>query len=76
MLEDLMYRSKLDYSCQFYSSASKTLLNQIDTVHNMGLKICSGAFETLPIESIYVSTEHVALDFRREELGLCYLISA
>ena len=66
--------SKLDYGCQFYSSACKTLLSQLDVVHNMGLRLCSGAFKTSPIESIYVDTEHMPLDLRREELGLCYLM--
>ena len=55
-------------------SASKTLLSQLDVVHNMGLRICSGAFKTLPIESIYLDTEHMPLDLRRKELGLHYLM--
>ena len=54
--------------CQFYSLACKTLLSQLDVVHDMG------AFKTSPIESIYVDTEHMLLDLRREELGLCYLM--
>ena len=44
------------------------------TVHNMVLRICSGAFKTSPIESIYVDTEHMPLDLRSEELGLRYLM--
>ena len=73
-LYDSLCRSKLDYGCQFYSSACKTLLSQLDVVHNMGLRLCSGAFRTSPIESIYVDTEHMRLNLRREELGLCYLM--
>lgn len=53
-LYDSLCRSKLDYGCQFYSSACKTKLNELDIVHNMGLRICSGAFKTSPIESIYI----------------------
>ena len=73
-LYDSLCRSKLDYGCQFYSSACKTLLSQLDVVHNMGLRLCSGAFKTSHIESIYVDTEHMPLDLRREELGLHYLM--
>ena len=73
-LYDSLCRSKLDYGCQFYSSACKTLLSQLDVVHSMGLRLCSGAFKTSPIESIYVDTEHMPLGLRREELGLRYLM--
>ena len=73
-LYDSLCWSKLDYGCQFYSSACKTLLSQLDVVHNMGLRLCSGAFKTSPIESIYVDTEHMPLNLRREELGLRYLV--
>ena len=67
-LYDSLCWSKLDYGCQFYSSTCKTLLSQLDVVPNMSLRLCSGAFKTSPIESIYVDTEHMPLDLRREEL--------
>ena len=51
-LYDSLCRSKLDYGYQFYSSSCKTLLSQLDVVHNTGLRLCSGAFKTSPIESI------------------------
>ena len=34
----------------------------------MGLRICSGAFRTSPIETLYVDTHQLPLDLRREEL--------
>ena len=66
-------RSKLDYGCQIYSSACKSKLKQLDVVHNMGLRICSGAFKNSPIVSIYVDTNELPLDMRREELVLRYM---
>lgn len=72
-LYDSLCRSKLDYGCQIYSSACKTTLKELDVVHNMGLRICSGAFRTSPVESIYVDTDHLPLDLRRQELGLRYV---
>ena len=71
-LYDALCRSKLDYGCQIYSSACKTRLKELDVVHNMALRICSGAFRTSPIESIYIDTHQLPLDLRREELGLRY----
>ena len=43
-------------------------------VHNAGLRICSGAFKTSPVESIYVDTDQLPLDLRRGELGLRYIM--
>ena len=40
----------------------------------MGLRICSGAFRTSPVESLYVDTHQLPLDLRREDLGLRYLM--
>ena len=65
-------KSKLDYGCEVYSSACKSKLRELDVVHNMGLRICTGAFKTSPIESIYVDSHELPLDLRREELGLRY----
>ncbi|XP_076046489.1 uncharacterized protein LOC143028383 [Oratosquilla oratoria] len=70
MLYNTLCRSKIDYGCQIYSSACKTRLKELDTVHNMGLSICSGAFRTSPVESIYVDSGELPLDLRREELEL------
>ena len=73
-LYNALSRSKLDYGCQIYSSACKSKLRELDIVHNMGLRICSGAFRTSPVESIYVDTHQLPLDLRREELGLRYVV--
>ena len=40
----------------------------------MGLRICSGAFRTSPIETLYVDTHQLPLDLRREELVLRYFM--
>ena len=72
-LYDSLCMSKLDYGCQIYSSACKTKLHELDVLHNAGLHICSGAFRTSPVESIYVDTDELPLDLRRQELGLRYI---
>ena len=72
-LYDSLCRSKLDYGCQVYSSACKSKLRELDVVHNMGLRICTGAFRTSPVESLYVDSNELPLDLRREEIGLRYI---
>ena len=72
-LYDSLCRSKLGYGFQFYFSAYKTSLHELDIIYNIDLGICCGAFKTSPIKSIYVDTEHLPLDLIREELGLHYL---
>ena len=66
-------RSKLDYACEVYSSACKTRLKELDVIHNLGLRICTGAYKTSPIESIYIDSGELPLQLRREELGLLYM---
>jgi ribonuclease HI len=69
-------RSKLDYGCQVYGSASKTTLKMLDTVHHQALRLCTGAFRTSPIESMYVEAEEPSLKDRRSMLLLQYYTRA
>ena len=73
-LYNSLCRSKLEYGSQIYSSACVSKLKELDVVHNAGLRICSGAFKTSPVESLYVDNEELPLDLRREELGLRYFM--
>ena len=72
-LYNSLCRSKLGYACEIYSSACKSKLKELDAVHNLGLRICTGAFRTSPVESIYVDSGQLPLDLRRQELGLRYI---
>ena len=65
--------SKIDYACQIYGSAAKTTLERLDVVHNLGLRICTGAYRTSPVDSLYVDSGIPPLSIRRQELGLRYL---
>ena len=65
--------SKLDYACQIYGSACKTALEKLDVVHNMGLRLCTGAYRTSPVASIYVDSSMPPLSLRREELSLRFI---
>ena len=63
-------RSKLEYGCQIYSSASPSVLKLLDPVHNAAMRICTGAFRTSPAESMYIVAGQLPLDIRRDELSL------
>ena len=47
---------------------------ELDTVHHQGLRLALGAFQTLPVESLYVEAEEPSLYLRREKLALQYAI--
>ena len=69
-----LVRSKLDYGCIVYGSASKTALDKLDPVHNQGIRLSLGAFRSSPVESLYVEAHEPPLKIRREKLALQFLI--
>ena len=69
-----LVRSKLDYGCIVYGSASITALAKLDPVHNQGLRLSLGAFRSSPVESLYVEAHEPPLEIRREKIALQYTI--
>ena len=69
-----LVRSKLDYGCLVYGSASKTALAKLDPVHNQGLRLSLGAFRSSPVESLYVEAHEPPLEIRREKLAPQYIL--
>ena len=65
-----LVRSKLDYGCLVYGSASNTALDKVEPVHNQGLRLSLGAFRSSPVESFYVEAHKHPLEIRREKLAL------
>ena len=45
-------RSTLDYSCFVYGSARTLYLKALDAIHHQGLRLCLGAFQTSPVDSL------------------------
>ncbi|GFX83937.1 putative RNA-directed DNA polymerase from transposon X-element [Trichonephila clavipes] len=64
--------SHIDYGCVVYGSACNSTLKKLDPVHHMELRICSGAFRTSPVQSLYVNCNQLPLDLRRRKLSLAY----
>ncbi|GFW48443.1 probable RNA-directed DNA polymerase from transposon X-element [Trichonephila clavipes] len=64
--------SRINYGCVVYGSACNSTLKKLDPVHHMALRICSGAFRTSPVQSLYVNCNQLPLDLRRRQLSLAY----
>ena len=60
----------MDYACQIYGSAAISYLKKLYTIHHSPLRICSGAFRTSPVLSLYVDTVEPPLHHIREKLSL------
>ena len=69
-------RSKLDYGCFVYGSAKKNVLDTLDPVHNAAIRICTGAFRTSPVVSLYADSAEPPLQMRRTQLLLQYYARA
>lgn len=67
-------RSRLDYGSIVYGSARKSYLNRLDPVHNLGLRLSTGAYKTSPINSLYVETNEPPLSDRRTMLTCSYIL--
>lgn len=65
-------RSKLDYACLVYGAARHHILKKLDTIHHSALRICSGAFRTSPVLSLYAECCEPSLSLIREEISLKY----
>lgn len=65
-----LIRSRINYGSIIYQSASKTVLQKLDPIHNTDLRIISGAFRTSPIFSILKETGEPNLNFRRKLLSV------
>ncbi|GFX02210.1 uncharacterized protein TNCV_137861 [Trichonephila clavipes] len=68
--------SRLDYGCVVYGSARASVLKRLDTVYHSALRICSGAFRTSPVTSLYVVCHQPPLELRRRQLCATYFIRA
>lgn len=65
-------RSTLDYGSFIYGSACPSTLRQLDPVHHQALRLCTGAFRTSPIDSLYIVAHEPPLSLRRSYLGISY----
>lgn len=64
--------SKLDYASAIYNTATESDLRTIDPVHNAALRLCTGAYRSSPVVSIYADSAEPPLAYRRNQLILQY----
>ena len=68
LLYRALVRSRLDYGSIIYSSARESTLKSLPPVHNIGLRLATGAFRTSPTFSLYADAGEPPLDTRRAVL--------
>ncbi|XP_046542833.1 uncharacterized protein LOC124253160 [Haliotis rubra] len=68
-----LIRSKIDYGCEAYHSASKTVLNRLETIQYRALKLDTGA--AAHTSHLLVETGELPLKLRREKMTLNYCCS-
>jgi len=69
-----LVRSRLEYGCQVYGSASPSVVNRLDTIQATGLRLCLGVPRTTPNEALQVEAGELPLDLRREQLSAQYRV--
>jgi len=69
-----LIRSKLDYGCEVYSGAHHSALKMLDPIHNLGLRLSTGAFITSPSVSLHAETHELPLQLRRQQICAQYAI--
>ena len=74
MLYRAIVRSKFDYGCIVYGTASNTNLQQLDSIYNSGLRLALGAFCTSPVSSLYTEANEAPLEERRLKLSMHYYV--
>ncbi|KAK3890502.1 hypothetical protein Pcinc_005582 [Petrolisthes cinctipes] len=73
-LYHVVIRSKLDYGCEVYSSATDARLRVLDPVHHAGVRLATGAFRSSPIPSLLVDANEPPLDLRRQSLMVRWFV--
>ncbi|KAI5752553.1 hypothetical protein M8J77_018044 [Diaphorina citri] len=68
-----LIRSKLDYGCPAYNSASANTLQILNPVQNLCLRLATGAFRSSPVVSLEAETGEPNLDIRRKMLSCNYI---
>ena len=68
------HRSKDDYDCIVYGTASNTNLRQLDSIHNSGPRLALEAFCTSPVSSLYTEANEAPLEERRLKLSMPYYV--
>src|SRR6266576_145366 len=64
----MLIRSKLDYGAAAYTTASTGILKKLDSIHNSGIRLSTGALRSSPINSLLCEAAEWPLESRRKYL--------
>ena len=64
----MLILSKINYGAAAYSSASPNTLNKLNTIHNLAIRLSTGAFRTSPICSLLCEASQPSLQSHRDLL--------
>ena len=69
----MLLKPKLDYGCEAYSSASESLLQSLEPIHNAAIRIATGAFRSSPVLSLNSDSGLKPLKYYRDIKILNYM---
>lgn len=69
-----LIRSRIDYGCQAYDTASDASKRRLDSVQYQALKICCGAMKSTALTALQVECGEMSLAERRTQLQLKYAV--
>ena len=72
MIYRALIRSKIDYACQAYDTASDTAKNELDKLQAAALRIACGAMKSTAIAALQVECGEMPLELRRQNFSLKY----
>ena len=67
-----LVRSKLDYGSVVFGFDRESCLRILDPIQNHALRLCLGAFRTLPVSSMCIQANEPPLYIRRRMLSIQY----
>ena len=67
-------RSKIDYGSQIYAPSSNHILKRLDIVHNQAIRICTVAFKSSPVVSLYAESGDAPFAYRRQQFILQHYV--
>ena len=65
-----LIRSKMDYGSQIYATANESAIYKLSVLHHICIRLCTGAFKSSPIQSLYAESGEPSLKFRRDTITL------
>ena len=69
-IHNLIVLPIIDYGSIIYSTANKNLMQKLKSIHNLGIRLCIGAFRTSPVDSILAEAGEYSLEYRQEKQAL------